>query len=89
MEDVAALDKPFKLYTISNCPYCEAFKKLLASLGDGLADRVEVVNCDDPDKMLDVLMKQVSCFPALLSKDDDILFIGIVPTIQDLRRALK
>jgi glutaredoxin len=89
MEDVAVSDKPFKLYTISNCPHCEAFKKLLIALEDGLADKVEVINCDDPSMALDVLMKQVSCFPALLTKDDEILFLGVVPTIQELREVLK
>ena len=80
------------LYTGANCPKCPSAHKVLEEVANELglvagSDYVEK-NIDDEDVMIEALQYQIASTPAFVINDEAV-FIGDVPTKEELMEKLK
>jgi len=78
-----------KLFVQPNCPKCPAAKAVAEELGKKRRDvDLKILDISDRENYLTALMLQISSTPAF-ALGERLLFVGEVPTVDELNRKLE
>lgn len=77
-----------RLFTLPKCPKCPAAKELVNLIQKERSDlTVEILDMSQPENMTTALMLQIASTPSF-AIDDTAIFIGDVPSLDELNRKL-